>query len=385
MAAFYSKAARDWSDAALPDGMLTDTAPFVGIQYCGVPWAMAHPQLLLQLYQYYGNRRLVEEQYTTAKKWIELVMEKNPDRIIREGLSDHEGLEPSPSPEMVTPLFYQSARIMARLASLLEKTKDQEKYLGLAEEIKKKYLENFCSGNSGKFKPFTQSSQAFALYLDLVPEDKREAALEYLIGKIIRESQGHLSTGIFGTKFLLDVLSREGRSDVVWGIINTKTCPGWGYMLEMGATTLWEHWEFSDDTYSHNHPMFGSVSEWFFKWLAGIQFRSDAVGFNRIVIRPCPVEGINWVASEYESVRGKIRSDWILKNNQFKLKAQLPPNTSGVVYLPTDDPDSVKESGRLATQSFGVTYRGYKNGCAVYEIVSGHYDFSAKYREPPKK
>ena len=380
MATFYPKAVLDWSDAAFPDGMLTDTAPFVGIQYCGVPWAMAHPHLLLQIYLYYGNRRLIEQQYTTARTWMELVMEQNPDRIISEGLSDHEGLEPAPSPEMVTPLFYQSARLLAHLASLLKKTEDIERYAQLAEEIKKIYLENFHTPGTGKFKPYTQASQSFALYLDLVSEEEKEAALEYLIDKIINEHDGHLSTGIFGTKFLLEVLSRNGRSDVAWGIINTKTFPGWGYMVENGATTLWEHWEFSDNTFSHNHPMFGSVSEWFFKWLAGIQSQPDAVGFNKILIRPQPVEGIDWVEAEYQSVRGIIRSGWKLENGVFRLKTHIPPNTRGVVYLPTENPETVQENHMPADQSPGITYKGYEDGCAIYEILSGSYDFLAEYQ-----
>jgi alpha-L-rhamnosidase len=384
MAAFYPKAVNDWSDAAFPDGMLTDTAPYVGIQYCGIPWAMAHPHLLLQLYLYYGNRRLIEQQYTTARKWMELLMEKNPDRIIGEGLSDHEGLEPAPSPEMVTPLFYQSAKLLAQLASLLDYDADNERYTRLAEEIKNRYLENFHSPDTGMFKPYTQASQAFALYLDLVPEAERESAFEYLINKIIQEHGGNLSTGIFGTKFLLDVLSRYGRSDVAWGIVDTKTFPGWGYMLQKGATTLWEHWEFSDNTFSHNHPMFGSVSEWFFKWLAGIQSQPDAVGFDKILIRPQPVDGIVWVESEYKSVRGSIHNQWKLEDGKFQLKTCIPPNTRGVVYLPTNAPDTVLENNRPAKQSLGVTYIGYENGCAVYEILSGSYDFIAEYLGPTR-
>jgi len=379
MAAFYPKAVRDWSDAAFPDGMLTDTAPFVGIQYCGIPWAMAYPQLMLQLYQYYGNRRLIEQEYPTARKWMELVMEMYPDRIIAEGLSDHEGLEPAPSPEMVTPLFYQSARLMASLASLLENDADSKRYNQLAEEIKSRYLDNFHDAGTGKFKPYTQASQAFSLYLGLVPDDEKEAAYGHLIDKILRDHRGHLSTGIFGTKFILDVLSRVGRSDVAWGIVNTKTFPGWGYMLEKGATTLWEHWEFSDNTFSHNHPMFGSVSEWFFKWLAGIQSQPDAVGFDRILIRPQPVEGITWVDSEYKSARGRISCHWKLESGRFQLKTHIPPNTRGVVYIPTEDPESVMENNLPAKRSPGVTFKRYENGCAIYEILSGSYDFLADY------
>ena len=109
METFYAKAARDWHDTALSDGMLTDTAPSVGIQYCGVGWAMAHPHLLMQLYRYCGDRRIVEEQYATAKRWLELVRKQNPDHIVREGLHDHEALEKEETSPMVTPLYCESA------------------------------------------------------------------------------------------------------------------------------------------------------------------------------------------------------------------------------------------------------------------------------------
>ena len=125
MARFYTKAIRDWHDSALADGMLTDTAPFVGIQYCGVAWAMAHPLLQAQLYRYYGDRRLIEEQYATAKRWFDCAAEKYPERIIKEGLSDHEGLAPAPAPEMVTPLYCESARLLAQLARICS-GKDQD-------------------------------------------------------------------------------------------------------------------------------------------------------------------------------------------------------------------------------------------------------------------
>ena len=92
-----------WDDSALPDGMLTDTAPSVGIQYCGVGWAMAHPHLQTQLYRYYGDRRIVEEQYATSRRWLELVRAANPDHIVKNGLHDHEALEKEKSPPMVTP------------------------------------------------------------------------------------------------------------------------------------------------------------------------------------------------------------------------------------------------------------------------------------------
>ena len=119
MQGFYAKVATDWADAALPDGMLTDTAPFVGIQYCGLAWAMAHPLIQDRLLRHYGDRRLVEEQYGATRRWLDLVTRANPDGMISQGLADHESLKPTPVPALVTPLYRETARLVSRLAGLL--------------------------------------------------------------------------------------------------------------------------------------------------------------------------------------------------------------------------------------------------------------------------
>ena len=261
MAGFYAKATRDWHDSALPDGMLTDTAPSVGIQYCGVGWAMAHPLLQLQLYRYYGDRRIVEEQYAISKRWLELVRKQNEEHIVRRGLHDHEAIQKEKSPPMVTPLYCESARMLSRLARILGKDDDAAEYGRLAQDIRKAYIEEFLAPGTGVVASGIQGAQAFALFLDMLPEGERSKALEHLVRNIADEHGGNLTTGIFGTRFMLDVLSREGRADVAAGLVGQRDFPGWGYMLERGATTLWEHWKFSDNTFSHSHPMFGSVSQ----------------------------------------------------------------------------------------------------------------------------
>ena len=298
MSTFYAKTVRDWGDSALDDGMLTDTAPYVGIQYCGVGWAMVHPSLQLNLYKYYGNRRILEEQYKIARRWLNLVMEQYPDFIVHDGLSDHEALTRSPAKELVTPLYYYSAKMLAELANILGYEDDMKKFEALSENIKSAYLEQFLQKGTGIFSPGTQTSQSFALYFDLVPPDEKKAAIDFLLKSIVEEKAGHLTTGIMGTKFMLDILSQNELENIAYNIINKKTFPGWGFMLENGATTLWEHWAFSDNTFSHNHPMFGSVSQWFFNWMGGIQPAPQSVGFDKIIIRPQIIEDLQWVNSQ---------------------------------------------------------------------------------------
>jgi alpha-L-rhamnosidase len=387
MAAFYAKTVCDWADAARDDGMLTDTAPFVGIQYCGVGWAMVHPFLLNKLYQYYGDRRLIEEQYAVSRRWLDLVTVQYPEHIVEQGLSDHEGLAPSPSGPMVTPLFAESARLVARLAGILGRSGEERKYTRLADSIRQAYIEKYLDVGSGRFGPGTQASQVFALSVGGVPPESRAAALGLLLADI-GEHDGHLSTGILGTKFLLDVLSREGYARTAYGMVTRKTFPGWGFMLENGATTLWEHWAFSDNTFSHNHPMFGSVSEWFYKWLGGIQPHPEAVGFDRIVIRPQIIDELDWVEASYRSARGPIACSWKRTGKTVVMDVTIPPNTRASVHVPAQRLDDVRAIGPVvggkmgahsekipAAKAEGVRSARLVGQEAVLEVEPGRYRF----------
>ncbi len=381
MAAFYAKAVQDWNDSALDEGMLTDTAPYVGIKYCGVGWALAHPLLQLNLYRYYGDRRLLEDQYAVSRRWLDLVQEEYPDYIVKEGLSDHESLNATPPEQLVTPLYFYSARLLAQMAELLGHSADKEKYEDLSAEISSAYRGRFWSEDSSSFTPGTQTSQSFGLYLGLVPEKSKEKALLYLV-RLIQDKQGHLTTGILGTPFMLDVLSRSGRADIACQIVNQKTFPGWGFMLEEGATTLWEHWEFSDDTFSHNHPMFGSVSQWFYNWLGGIQADPHAVGFDRIIIRPQIITDLEWVNCSYDSVRGRVTSDWYKKEGSLFFEIQIPVNADATVYLPALEKSRIFESGKAIEEVAGIKQLHKEEGAVIYRIGSGSYVFEIRH---PKK
>jgi alpha-L-rhamnosidase len=299
---------------------------------------------------------------------------------VTDGLSDHEGLEPAPAPSMVTPLYAESARILSRLADILELKEDTSRYEKLSLDIQDTYLDHFLEHGTGKVHPHTQAGQAIALGLNLLPPEEQVNALQVLISKIQEDHNGHLSTGIFGTRYLLEVLSRMGHVDLAAAIVRQTTFPGWGHMLENGATTLWEHWEFSDNTFSHNHPMFGSISEWFFRWLAGIQPHPQAKGFDRFNIRPQPVEGITWVKAEYKSARGMIRVFWELEGEEFMLKIKIPANTRAKVFIPTSDVESIREKRKPETSAPENLSWEAGNGYGICEIGSGTYIFSSIYK-----
>ncbi len=378
MVEFYAKTVRDWSDSARPDGGLSDTAPFMGLEYCGLAWGMAHPLVQRQLYQYYGERRLLEEQYDTTKRWLDREIAKNPGLIVAGGLSDHESLVPTPAPVLVTPLFAASAKTVGELAAILGHPADAEKYQRLGEQIQNAWLAKFLDPATGKIGPGSQASQSFALYLNLVPADQRQAVLKFFLDDLRRVPEPHLTTGIFGTKFVLDVLSRENHSDLASAIVSQKSSPGWAYMLENGATTLWEHWQGSDNTFSQNHPMFGSVSQWFYQWLGGIQPAPSAVGFDQIIIRPQVPAGLDWVRCHHDSVRGRIVSNWKRDGAKLSMDITIPANTTATIHVPAKDAASVTESAKPTAEADGVKFLRMENNAAIYAVGSGNYQFEAQ-------
>ena len=381
MARFYEKSVADWADSALPDGMLTDTAPYVGIQYCGVGWAMVHPVLQAGLHQYYGNRRVIERQYEVSRRWLDLVTAANPGHVVKDGLGDHEALADTPPATLLTPLYFASAQLVARLARTLGRDDEAARYSALAEGIRRAYTDSLKGGPAGRTALTTQSAHAFALHLGLLEPAGRAESVRWLLDDIRGAWKGHLSTGIFGTKFALDALSAAGHAQAVFDLVKQETYPGWGHMLANGATTLWEHWASSDDTYSHNHPMFGSISEWLFRWLGGIQPNPEAVGFDRLAIRPQLVDGVDWVRSTYRSIRGPVEVNWSRAGGEVEWEITIPVNVTATLFVPAARIEDVEEGRTVRVAAFraeGVRQARMEDGHAVLDLGSGRYRFVSR-------
>ena len=380
MSSFYPKVVTDFADSAPVSGAFPMTAPYVGIAYAGleegespVGWSVGHPVLLRELYRHYGDRRLVEEQYEAARRWVDYVGAHAEDGIVTKGLSDHESLEERPVRATSTSFYLRGAEIVSALATVLGKDDEALRFGELALEIRAAFARELVTEDSGLVDNGGQAAQAVALAAGLVPASAREAALRR-ITEPIQTGETSLLTGIFGTQDLLEVLSREGRTDLAYKLVNRTAFPGWGHMLERGATTLWEHWKFSDNTFSHNHPMFGSVSTWMFRWLAGIAPAQDAVGFDRLLLQPQLAPGLDWARASHASIRGPIESSWRLEDGCFRWAVSLPPGVTGEVVLPAAcDPARVQESGTPAAGAPHVE----EIAPGRYRIGSGRYFFSA--------
>ncbi len=180
------------------------------------------------------------------------------------------------------------------------------------------------------------------LYYDIVPESEKKAAADSLVKALDKAPAGHFTTGIFGTKYILEALSAAGLPARVYNVVDNKAFPGWGYMIDRGATTIWETWKESDNVYSNCHPMFGSVSEWLFRWLGGIQPDPDNPGFRKFTIRPSLPPGLTYVKCTYHSPYGIIRSNWVKRDKEPDLKLAFLKTQLQSLLFPTDQKSLLK-------------------------------------------
>jgi alpha-L-rhamnosidase len=196
--------------------------------------------------------------------------------------------------------------------------------------------------------------------------------LESLEKAIRVTDKGHINAGIHGHYFLIKTLLGEDRNDLIFTMVNQRTYPGWGAMLQQGATTIWEQW---DGLNSHCHSSFLGVGLWFIQGLAGIRPDDNLPGFKHVVIRPAVVGDLTFSEAEFDSPYGTIRSGWRLDGDRLTLNVTIPPNTSATVYVPAKPAAQVSENGQPAEKAPGVRFVMRHPGAAVYEIGSGAYRF----------
>jgi alpha-L-rhamnosidase len=373
MANFYRKAIKDFANEQRPQGGITEIAPFTGIDDRGygdlsgpLGWQLAFPFLQKQLYEFYGDRRIIEQNYPTLQKQLQFLKSQAKNNLFYWDISDHASIDPKPESFSASVFYYHHVKLAAEFAGLLGKKEDSVKYSKLQNQIKERIMEQFYVPGTGRFDNSTQAAQLIALWYDLSPE--KEKSFEVLLKELERH-QWHLTTGIFGTQMFFDVMRKNERNDIAYRIVNQKDFPGWGYMLDKGATTLWESWDFPETVPSRNHPMFGSIDEWFYRSLLGIN--SAAPGFEKIIIKPQPAGDLKSAKGSYQSIRGKIDVDWKIESNQFKLNVAVPVNTVAEVWIPSKENSTVMENGKAAD------HVRYEKGYAVVNVGSGSYAFTA--------
>lgn len=380
MSNFYRKVVRDFANDQRPLGGMTETAPYNGLADQGlgdgsgpIGWQLAFGFLLKQLHEYYGDTRIIEAYYPQFVKQVEFLRSQAKDNIIEKCINDHESLEPRIPELFATAHYYHHVILLAEFAGLTGKTKDQAKYTNLAADIKNSFIKKFSVAGTGEIGNHTQGAQAMALYYNLLPATEKEKAFAVLLSEI-NKRDGHIATGIFGTPAVLDVLTKENRNDIAYSVVTKEGFPGWMHMLKSGATTIWETWQYSDNVFSQNHPMFGSVGEWFYQALGGINAAEP--GFRKVIIKPQPAGDLEWVNCTYQSIQGEIQSNWKRAENDFTLSVSIPANTTALVYLPVSARSVITEGGKpLAEDGYIKKVNSDNDGFQCLEVPSGEYSF----------
>ena len=384
VAAFFTKWLVDLVDARLDNGAFPDVAPRLVATGGGTAaWADAGLVCPWTIYHVYGDTRILDTHYDALAGWIEYCRANSND-LLRPaaGYGDWLSIKAdTPKDVLATAYFAYSTALMARAAEALGKNDDVAKYRALFEDIRAAFNKAYVSGDA-LIKGDTQTVYVLALAFDLLPEEKRGRALERLVADI-EKRDWHLSTGFVGTKDLMQVLTRFGRTDVAYRLFEQSTFPSWRFSIGHGATSIWERWDgwtpdkgFQDPGMnSFAHYSFGAVAEWMYKAIGGID--TIGPGFKRILIRPQPGGSLTRAAVAYRSINGLIETKWRRERNRFLLDVVIPANTTARVVIPGADPAAVTEGGLPANNAIGVRFAGREDGDAVYEIESGRYSFSS--------
>jgi alpha-L-rhamnosidase len=376
MHSFYRKTVYDWVDA-IKDSTFTDIAPtsFFGINNCGISWESAFLITQYQLYLYYNDTELIRELYDLDLKWMDKVARLHPSGILDKGLSDHESMIKVPVKLIGTTHYLSCARIMQKFAGLMNDPKNVQKFEKLSQKIRESVLDLYWK------KPVTdtinrQTLFSTLLYYNIIPENEKKAAVDSLFKALKSAPSGHFTTGIFGTQYSLEALSASGNVNAVFNILNSKAFPGWGYMIDRGATTIWETWKESDNVYSNCHPMFGSVSEWFYRWLAGIRPDPDYPGFKKFLISPFLPKDLTFVNCSYQSPFGTIKSNWEKSKTGTRFEIAVPPSSNGTFRIPViknatitiENLDNKKSTTRKTSETVFETTLSEGNYRINYEL-----------------
>ena len=404
-ASFWRKWLNDLRDAQQPDGALPFVCP---IHWRGdfspynlLPvWQSTYPLFVRAVYRYYGDRRVLAEHYDGMKQLVSYLQAQAEDHLIHGGLGDHmepqaDGTsrsEPQRTPAALTSTayFYHDVRIVSEAARVLGKNDQADHYRALADAIKGAFNRAFLDPRTHQYATGSQTANALALELDLVPEQHRDAVLSNLVESIEDRHRGHLATGIVGTNALEQVLPAYGRADVMFRVATQTTFPSWGHQVLHGATTLWESWEDPGaQQYSLNMKMLGSSQKFLYHDLAGI--RPLGPGFREIEIRPQMVAGLDWVRGSLATGYGPIAVHWRRVENGFDLRLVIPTNTRAAVFLPTLGLDQLEltesgialwKNGAYVPGIAGVTDGRSEEQALVFVAGGGRYRFRLRGRPP---
>lgn len=398
MAQMYIKWLDDMRDAQEPDGRIPNTAPtLVGGMGGGVGWGSAYILIPWWMHHYYNDTRILEEHYPTMKRYIEYL--RNLARIDEKPEEAHiinffeeywyslgewqsPGRSDCPNHDVVnTFYYYYDTWLMSQIADILGHKKDAEQFMTLSDTIKEEFNKKFFNPETNLYglDSTYQTYQLIALAGDLVPEAHRENVIQTIVDDI-HARDNHLNTGIIGTKYLWPVLANAGYNNLAYEVATRETYPGYGFWILNNSTTLLESWHGT----TGNHQMFGSVVEYFYKYLAGIQSPMEGnteKGYKHVHIQPYVPDKLEAVSASVHTVSGEIKSAWEKNAGGFRVAVTIPANTTASLVIPdvdgnvaiTENNTLIWENETYKNEVIGVTDIDRNADQLTLSLLSGSY------------
>lgn len=348
---FLKKWLRDLASEQNPEYGVPHVIPnIMGNQEGAAAWGDAATIVPWHLYQNYGDKAVLEQQYHSMKGWVDYITSKvNASGLWQTGFQygDWLALDKEESSDrtgatdryfVANAYYLHSMDILRQAAAIIGEESDAKHYGKLYQELLVKFQSEYVTG-TGRLVSETQTACVLALHFNLIKDEHRPRVLRTLVANLA-EHKNHLSTGFVGTPYLCHVLSENGEHDVASKVFLQEDYPSWLYAVNMGATTVWERWNsiFPDGSFdesgmnSLNHYAYGSIGDWMYRKLAGIN--PLAPGYKKIKIEPILTKGMTWVDASYNTGYGKVRSAWKCERGMISIDIEIPANTTAVVILP---------------------------------------------------
>jgi alpha-L-rhamnosidase len=389
VASFFGKWLDDVADAQLPSGAYTDVAPRLTFGGSAAPaWGDAGVIVPWTLWKMYGTTQILDRHFGAMTRWMDFLERANPDylRASQLGNSYNDWLTPgadnTPPELLATAYWAHDAHLMAEIADATGRTEDAAGYRALLAKIRSAFAGAFTD-TDGRVASGTQTAYVLGLQMGLIPDDLQDAAAGHLVSAIAA-ADWHLTTGFAGVGYLLPVLSSFGHTDVAYRLLAQQTQPSWRYMIDNGATTIWERWDGwteehgfqSPQMNSFNHYSLGSIGEWLYRFMLGIDQEPGTAGFARPLLRPHPGKPVGFARGSYQSVRGTISAGWEMHGNQFTYRLELPANVTASVHVPSSDPSAVRDAEGNWPESL-ARYPGASGAReAVFLVGPGRHRFT---------
>lgn len=380
---FNEKWLYDITDSQAASGQVAVIAPdngLFGIKRIAPEWSAALPMVTWYTYQHSGDPHVLAAHYDAIKSYIDWLAQTTPSLIFHSEYGDWNSPGYEAPPEgtglTATAYAYLSVDLLAKMAVILGHDDDATKYQNLANDIATKFNVTFYDPAKGNYHSDIaiagrQTNDIIPLALGLAPAADVDSVVASLVASV-HAADDHLNTGEFGNEYLLPTLTEHGQVDLAYKVVNQTTYPSQGFWVANGATTDWEG--FTLDSRSHDHAFLGSIDDWFYSDLAGIQ--STSPGGATVRIRPYMPQGLHNVSASVDTARGIVASHWNqAADGSFDLDVTVPVNSTAEVDVPATSPWAVAESGRLAAQSPGVRFDRMDGDRAVFTVGSGSYHF----------